>query len=98
MSRFGIQLIIEHITWSTRYNLPKNDRYSVSTTDWTLVILIFTVWINGFNLIYNEIDTPHADMYFIYFTIAHTIYVEWIKQSILKFCLNQHLIKERLKC
>ena len=37
MSRFGIQLLREDNTWSTRYNIPKNDRYSDSSTDWTFV-------------------------------------------------------------
>ena len=32
---FRIQLLLEDNTWSTRYNLPKNDRYSDLSTDWT---------------------------------------------------------------
>ena len=43
MSRFRIQLLLEDNTWSTRYNIPKNDRYSNSSTEWTLLILNFTV-------------------------------------------------------
>ena len=42
MGRFRIQLLLGANTWSTRYNIPKNDRYSNSSTDWTLVSLIFT--------------------------------------------------------
>ena len=38
MARFGIQLLLEDNTWSTRYNIPKNDRYSDSSTDWTKII------------------------------------------------------------
>ena len=37
MGCFRIQLILEDNTWSTRYNIPKNDRYSDTSTDWTLV-------------------------------------------------------------
>ena len=33
MGRFGIQLLLEDLTWSTRYNIPKNDRYSDTSTD-----------------------------------------------------------------
>ena len=43
MGRFRIQLLLEDNTWSTRYNIPKNDRYSNSSTDWTLVSLNFNV-------------------------------------------------------
>ena len=37
MGRFRKQLLIEDNTWSTRYNLPKNDLFSNSSTQWTLV-------------------------------------------------------------
>ena len=33
MGRFGIHLLLEDNTWSTRYNIPKNDRYSDTSTD-----------------------------------------------------------------
>ena len=42
MGRFRIQLLLEDNTWSTRSNVPKNDRYSGSSTDYTLVKLNFT--------------------------------------------------------
>ena len=42
MGRFRIQLLSEVNTWSTRYNIPKNDRYSDSLTDSTLGSLNFT--------------------------------------------------------
>ena len=35
MGRFRFQLLLEDNTWSTRYNIPKNDRYSDSSTNWT---------------------------------------------------------------
>ena len=41
--RFRIHLLIEDNTWSTRYNIPENDRYSDTSTDWTVVSLNFTV-------------------------------------------------------
>ena len=43
MGRFRTRLLLEDITWSTPYNIPKNDRYKGSSPDWTLVILNFTI-------------------------------------------------------
>ena len=39
---FKFQLIIEDSTWSTRYNIHKNDRNSDSSTQWTKLSLNFT--------------------------------------------------------
>ena len=74
MGRFRIQLLLEDNTWSTRYNIPKNDRYSNTSIDWTLVSLNFTVEKYGIKLIYDQIDTPHADMCFSNITITHSVY------------------------
>ena len=74
MGRFRIQLLLEDNTWSTRYNIPKNDRYSDSSTQWTLVNLNFTIENYGIRLIYDQIDTPHADMCFSNITITHSVY------------------------
>ena len=35
MGRFTIQLLLEDNNWSNIYNIPKNDRYSDSSTQWT---------------------------------------------------------------
>ena len=74
IGRFRIQLLLEDNTWSTRYNIPKNDRYSNSSTQWTLVNLNFTEENYGIKLIYDQIDTPHADMCFSDITITHSVY------------------------
>jgi len=74
MGRFRIQLLLEDNTWSTRYNIPKDDRYSDNSTVWTLVNLIFTVENYGIKLIYDDIDTAHADMCFSNITITHSVY------------------------
>ena len=74
MGRFRIQLLLDDNTRSTRYNIPKNDRYSNSSTDWTLVSLNFTVKNYGVILIYDQIDTAHADMCFNNATITHSVY------------------------
>ena len=73
MGRFRIQFFLDNNTWSFRYNIPKNDRYSDSSTDWTLV-LSFTIENYGIRLIYDEIDSAHADMCFSNITITHSIY------------------------
>ena len=74
MGRFRIQLLLEDNTWSTRYNISKNDRYSDSSTQWTLVNLSFTIENYGIKLIYDQIDTSHADMCFSNITITHSVY------------------------
>ena len=74
IGRFRIQLILEDNIWTTQYNIPKNDRYSDSSTDWTLVNLNSTVENYGIKLIYDQIDTPHADMRFSNFTITHSVF------------------------
>ena len=56
MGRVRIKLILADNTWSTQYNIPKNDQYSNLPTDWTLVILNFTVENYGSNLIYDQIN------------------------------------------
>ena len=73
MGLFRIQLLLEDNTWSTRYNIPKNDRYSESSTDWTKLSLNFTEQNYGIKLIYDEIDTAHADMCFLNITITHSV-------------------------
>ena len=55
MGRFRIHLFKDN-TWSTRYNIAKNDRYSDSPTDWNKLGLNFTVEKYGINLIYDEND------------------------------------------
>ena len=74
MGRFRIQLLLEDNTWSTRYNIPKNDRYSDSSTHRTLVNLNFTEENYGIKLIYDQIDSAHADMCFSNITITHSLY------------------------
>ena len=74
MGSFRVQLLLEDNTWSTRYNIPKNDRYSNSSTQWTLVNLNFTVENYGIRLVYDQIDTPHADMCFSNITITYSVY------------------------
>ena len=73
MGRFRIHFLLEDNTWSTRYNIPKIDRYSDSSTQWTLVNLNFTVEKYGIKLYYDQIDTPHADLCFSIITITYSV-------------------------
>ena len=50
MGRFRIQLLLHDNTWSTQYTIPKTDRYSDTSTDWTLLNLDFTVENYGIKL------------------------------------------------
>ena len=74
MGRLRIQLLLENNTWTTQYTINKNDRYSNNSTDWTLLNLDFTIENYGIKLIYDEIDSPHADMCFSNITITHSVY------------------------
>ena len=74
MGCFRIHLLLADKAWSTRCILTKNDRYSNSSTDWTLVSLNFTVEKYEIKLIYDEIDSPVADISFSNFTIIYSIY------------------------
>ena len=74
MGRFRIQLLIDNNVWSSRYHISKNDRFSDTSTDWTLVNLNFTEKNYDIRLYYDQIDTPHADMCFSNITITHSVY------------------------
>ena len=73
MGRFRIQLLPKDNTWTTRYNIPKNDRYSDNSTDWTLVTLNFSEENYGIKLLYDEIET-HSDMSLSNITISLSVY------------------------
>ena len=74
MGGFRIQLLLKDNTWSTQHTIPKNDQYSNSSNDWTLLNLDFTVENYGIKFVYDQIDTPHADMCFNIVTITHSVY------------------------
>ena len=74
MGRFRIQLLLEDNTWSTQYTIAEITQYSDTSTDWTLLNLDFTVENYGNKLVYDQIDTPHADMCFSNITITHSVY------------------------
>ena len=74
MGRFKIQFLLEDNTWSTRYNLPKTDRSSDTSNDWTPVSSKFTGESCDIKIIYDEIGSAHADMCFSNTTITHSVY------------------------
>ena len=74
MGRFRIQLLLGDNTWSTQYTIDKNTQYSNTSTEWKLLNLNFTIENYGIKLIYDQIDTPHADMCFSNITITHSVY------------------------
>ena len=74
MGHFSIQLLHKDNTWSTRYNIPKNYRYSDSSTDWTPASLNFTEENYGIKLIHDQIDKSHADICFSNITITHSVF------------------------
>ena len=74
MGRFRIQLLLADIPWTAQYTIAKNDQYSDSSTDGTLLNLDFTSEIFGFKFILDQIDTAHSDMCFSDITITHSVY------------------------
>ena len=74
MGRLQIQLLLENNTWSTQYTIPKNSQYTDSPTEWKLLNIDFTVENYGIKMVYDQIDTAHADMSFSNITITHSVY------------------------
>ena len=73
MAGFRIQLLLEDNTWRICCNIPKNDRYSDTLTDWTKLSSKFTVENYGIKTINDEKDSALADMCFSNITITHCI-------------------------
>ena len=80
MGLFRVQLLLRDNTWSTRYNKEKNDRCNDSSGDWTLCKLSLTVESYGINLIFDEIDTTHADKSFNIITKIHSVKLTAVKR------------------
>ena len=74
MARFRIQPLTDDNEWITQYTINKNEGFSDSSTEWSLLNLDFTIRNYGIKLIYDRIDTAHADMCFSNITITHSVY------------------------
>ena len=74
MGRFRKQLLLSDNTRSTRHKIHKNDRHSDTSAQWHLISLKFTEKIFGVKLVYDLIDTFHADMCFSKNAATHSVY------------------------
>ena len=73
MGTLRIQLLLSDNTWSTRYNIPKNESYT-NQSERKLVNINFKEENYGMKIIYDEITTPNCDMCFSKITITHSVY------------------------
>ena len=71
--RFRMHILLEDNTWSARYNIARNDRYSDTSTDWTLGSLNFTEENYGIRIYYDQLDSAHADMCLSNISITHSV-------------------------
>ena len=71
--RFRVHQLVSDSTWSARCNNPKTYCYSNSSTQWTLVSLIFTAE-SYRESVFDEIDKALSDMCFSNNTIPHFVY------------------------
>ena len=74
MGRFRIQLLLDDNTWENKYTIEKNSQFSDSSSEWSLLNLDFSEENYGIRLIYDRIDTAHADMCFSDITITHSVF------------------------
>ena len=74
MGRFRIQILLDDNTWENKYTIEKNSQFSDSSTEWKLLNLDITGENYGIRLIYDRIDSAHADMCFSDITITHSVY------------------------
>ena len=63
MGRFRIQ-ILKNNAWETIYTIEKNTELTELSTDWVLLNLDITDDNYGIKLIYDQIESAHADMCF----------------------------------
>ena len=74
MGRFRIQLLLEDNKWTSKYTIPKNTQYSDTSSEWILLKIDFTTQNYGIRLVYDQIESAHADMCFSDITITHSVY------------------------
>ena len=74
MGRFRIDLLKDNDSWETQYTIEKNSKYNDTSTEWSLLNLDFTIENYGIRLVYDRIDSAHADMCFSNITILYSVY------------------------
>ncbi len=74
MPRFRIQILLQIGDWENKYTIEKNSQFSNTSTEWTHLSLDFTQENFGVRLLFDRIDTAHADMCLSNISITHTLY------------------------
>ena len=74
MGRFRIQLLLEDNSWSTKYNVPKNNHFSRGLTQWNLFDMDITQENHGFISVYDQVPSTHSDMCFSNIILTHSVY------------------------
>ena len=74
MPRFRIQILLENDNWENKFTIDKNSQFSNSSTEWSYLNLDFTQANYGIRLIFDRINSPHADMCLSNITITHTLF------------------------
>ena len=74
MGRFRVEILLDNNTWKNKYTIEKNSQFSDSSSEWRLLSLDFTEENYGIRLIYDRIDTAHADMCFSDITIIYSVF------------------------
>ena len=64
MGRFRIHLLLEENSWSTIYNIPKNNQFFSGSTQWHLFSMDITQENYAVKFINDQIPSPHSDMSF----------------------------------
>ena len=74
MPRFRVQILLENGNWDNKNTIEKNTQFSNTSTEWTLLNLDFTQDNYGIRLLFDRIDTAHADMCLCNISITHTLF------------------------
>ena len=69
-----MHFLLSDDTWSKRYYIPKNDGFCISSTQGSVVSLIFKTENYGLKPIYAQNDTPHPDMFSNIFSKTRSVY------------------------
>ena len=73
MGTFRIQPLLDDNTWTTQYTIEKKTQFSGSDSEWGLLNLYFTIENYGIKIVYDQVDSAHADMCFSNITITHSV-------------------------
>ena len=74
MPRFRIDILLENDTWENIFTIEKNTQFSTESTEWTNLNLDITKEIYGIRMIFDRIDSAHADMGISNIAITHTLF------------------------